>query len=100
MRTWASSSGWARASTASLAGDLVFTYQPHCEWVVADADAVVVLPALPTRAAASSCANLNTAFNGVLDTHPALGDVVVASGLGVVGLLVTRLLRRAGVATS
>ncbi len=41
-------------------------------------------------------ANLNTALNGVLDARPVLGDVVVVSGLGVIGLLVTQLLRRCG----
>jgi 2-desacetyl-2-hydroxyethyl bacteriochlorophyllide A dehydrogenase len=77
-------------------GDLVFSFQPHCEWVVADAAGVVVLPELPDLRRAVFLANLNTAYNGVLDTRPALGDVVVVSGLGVVGLLVTRLLARAG----
>jgi len=41
-------------------------------------------------------ANLNTALNGILDAHPSLGDVVVVSGLGVIGLLATQLARRAG----
>jgi threonine dehydrogenase-like Zn-dependent dehydrogenase len=80
------------------AGDVVFTYQPHCEWVVADADTAVVLPELPDRRRGVFLANLNTAFNGVLDARPALGDVIVVSGLGVVGLLVTHLLARTGAA--
>jgi 2-desacetyl-2-hydroxyethyl bacteriochlorophyllide A dehydrogenase len=78
-------------------GDRVFTYLPHCEWVVADADAAVVLPELPDLRRGVFLANLNTAYNGVLDTRPSLGDVVVVSGLGVVGLLVTELLARCGV---
>lgn len=36
------------------------------------------------------------ALNGVLDTHPRLGETVVVFGLGVVGLLVGQLLRLAG----
>ncbi len=60
--------------------------------MVADAEAVVVLPELPDLRRGVFLANLNTAYNGVLDTRPALGDVVVVSGLGIVGLLVTHLL--------
>jgi 2-desacetyl-2-hydroxyethyl bacteriochlorophyllide A dehydrogenase len=77
-------------------GDLVFSYQPHCAWVVAAASEAVRLPHLPDIRRGVFVANLNTALNGVLDAHPAVGDVVVVSGLGVVGLLVTRLLRRSG----
>jgi 2-desacetyl-2-hydroxyethyl bacteriochlorophyllide A dehydrogenase len=77
-------------------GDLVFSYTPHCAWVVADATDVVTLPELPDVRRAVFLANLNTALNGVLDARPSIGDVVVVSGLGVIGLIVTRLLRRAG----
>lgn len=77
-------------------GDIVFTYQPHCDWVVADADAAIALPELADPRRGVFLANLNTAFNGILDTRPALGDVVCVSGLGVVGLLVTHLLARTG----
>ena len=44
-------------------------------------------------------ANLNTAYNGVLDARPALGSDVVVSGLGVIGQIVVRLLKRAGART-
>lgn len=79
-------------------GDLVFSYSPHCEWVLAEAAAAVALPELPDPRRGVFLANLNTALNGVLDAAPALGDVVVVSGLGVIGLLVTRLLSRTGAA--
>ena len=78
-------------------GTTVFSYKPHCSWVTAPADQVVVLPELADVRRGVFLANLNTALNGVLDARPSLGDVVVVSGLGVIGLLATRLLRRAGV---
>jgi 2-desacetyl-2-hydroxyethyl bacteriochlorophyllide A dehydrogenase len=77
-------------------GDLVFSYTPHCDWVVAAADAVLPLPSIPDPRRGVFFANLNTALNGVLDARPCLGETVVVSGLGVIGLIVTRLLRRAG----
>jgi 2-desacetyl-2-hydroxyethyl bacteriochlorophyllide A dehydrogenase len=77
-------------------GDTVFSYTPHCAWVVADAIEVVVLPELPDLRRGVFLANLNTALNGVLDARPTIGDVAVVSGLGVIGSIVTRLLRRAG----
>lgn len=77
-------------------GDLVFTYSPHQSVVVAPISGVVRLPdGLEPRHGVLN-ANLNTALNGVLDARPAIGDVVVVSGLGVIGLLVTQLVRRAG----
>jgi 2-desacetyl-2-hydroxyethyl bacteriochlorophyllide A dehydrogenase len=79
------------------AGDLVFTYKPHCRFVVADTADVVPLPPLTDPRRGVFLANLNTALTGVLDARPSLGSVVVVSGLGVIGLLVTQLLRRAGV---
>src|SRR5207245_4750483 len=41
-------------------------------------------------------ANLETATNVVLDAKPRLGEVVAVFGQGVVGLLITQLLRRSG----
>jgi 2-desacetyl-2-hydroxyethyl bacteriochlorophyllide A dehydrogenase len=79
-----------------LLGETVFSYQPHRAWnVVAEHD-LIRLPPLTDVRRGVFLANLTTALNGVLDAHPNLGDVVVVSGLGVVGLLVTRLVRRAG----
>jgi len=77
-------------------GTLVFSYTPHCSWVVAAAEGVVALPELADVRRGVFLANLSTALNGVLDARPSIGDVVVVSGLGVIGLLVTRLMRRAG----
>lgn len=84
------------AVTGVKTGDLVFTYTPHSEIAVVGADEVIVLPALDDLRIGVLTANVNTALNGVLDAHPNLGDAVVVSGLGVIGLLVTQLMRRAG----
>ena len=85
-----------REVNAVAAGDLVFSYRPHCDWVVAEAGAVIALGDLPDLRLGVFVANVNTALNGVLDAHPAFGDVVVVTGLGIIGLVATRLLRRAG----
>lgn len=78
------------------AGDIVFSYTPHQSLVVSQADAAVVLPDGVAPKHGVLNANLNTALNGVLDARPALGDTVVVFGLGVIGLLTTQLVRRAG----
>ena len=77
-------------------GDVVFSYMPHQSVVVARADGTVRLPDQLDPRFGVLNANLNTALNGVLDARPSIGDVVVVSGLGVIGLLVTQLVRRAG----
>lgn len=78
-------------------GDLVFSYTPHRSRSVVAANDVVVLPPLHDLRVGVLVANLNTALNGVLDAHPFLGDTVVVSGLGVIGLIVVQLMRRSGV---
>ena len=77
-------------------GDVVFSYTAHQSVVVANADSTVKVPEGIDPKLAVLNANLNTALNGLLDARPSLGDVVVVSGLGVIGLLVTQLAKRAG----
>jgi 2-desacetyl-2-hydroxyethyl bacteriochlorophyllide A dehydrogenase len=79
-------------------GDLVFTYTPHAEAAVVPAGEAVVLPELRDPKIGVLFANVSTALNGVLDARPTFGDVVVVSGMGVLGLLVVQILRRSGVA--
>lgn len=76
--------------------DMVFAYVPHGHYAVVDADAVVPLNAIDDPEIGVFFANLNTAYNGLLDANIALGADVVVSGLGVIGQLVTRLLARNG----
>jgi 2-desacetyl-2-hydroxyethyl bacteriochlorophyllide A dehydrogenase len=77
-------------------GDLVFAYVPHGQHAVVDANGVVPLGDLDDAEIGVFFANLNTAYNGVLDANIPLGADVVVSGLGVIGQLVTRLLARNG----
>jgi 2-desacetyl-2-hydroxyethyl bacteriochlorophyllide A dehydrogenase len=78
------------------AGDLVFALHPHQSEYVVDASLVRRLPEGVSADQGVFLANLDTALNVVLDAHPHLGDTVAVFGQGVVGLLVTQLLRRAG----
>jgi 2-desacetyl-2-hydroxyethyl bacteriochlorophyllide A dehydrogenase len=82
--------------TSPSVGDIVFSYTAHQSIVVADAAGTVPVPKSlePKHAVVNS--NLNTALGGVLDARPSLGDAVVVSGLGVIGLLLVQLVRRAG----
>lgn len=82
-------------------GDLVFVHHPH--------QSVFLVPARPTVGPAPLrlpegldpfvglfTANLETAINVLLDTPLRLGETALVFGQGVVGLLITQLLRRAG----
>src|SRR6266508_285325 len=82
--------------TDLLPGDRVFCLHPHQDWFAIDADLVVRLPADAPTERGVFCANLETAFNVMLDAPIRLEETVVVFGQGVVGLLVTRLARRAG----
>jgi 2-desacetyl-2-hydroxyethyl bacteriochlorophyllide A dehydrogenase len=81
---------------AALCGELVFSYTSHSSHTVVPAADLVVLPALSHPRVGVLTANVNTALNGMLDARPVLGDTVVVSGLGVIGLILTQLLRRSG----
>jgi len=78
------------------AGDLVFALHPHQDEYVIPASLVRRLPDRTTPEQGVFLANLETAINVVLDAKPRLGEVVAVFGQGVVGLLVTQLLRRSG----
>ncbi len=77
-------------------GDLVFALHPHQDEYVVPASLVHRLPDRTTPEQGVFLANLETAINVVLDAKPRLGEVVAVFGQGVVGLLVTQLLRRTG----
>jgi 2-desacetyl-2-hydroxyethyl bacteriochlorophyllide A dehydrogenase len=77
-------------------GDLVFALHPHQDEYVVPAWLVHPLPGDATPEQGVFLANLDTAINVVLDAKPRLGEVVAVFGQGVVGLLVTQLLRRSG----
>lgn len=77
-------------------GELVFAHHPHQDEYVIASGATVVLPSGLDPERGAFFANTETAVNISLDAHPHLGDVVAVFGQGVVGLLVTQLLRRCG----
>jgi 2-desacetyl-2-hydroxyethyl bacteriochlorophyllide A dehydrogenase len=82
--------------TGLAPGDGVFAHHPHQQEYVVPATAAVRLPAGLRLDHGVFLANCETALNVVLDAHPHLGDEVAVIGQGVVGLLVTQLLKRAG----
>jgi 2-desacetyl-2-hydroxyethyl bacteriochlorophyllide A dehydrogenase len=75
-------------------GDFVYAYVPHQTAYVIPAANAIPLPELKDPAQGVLFSNLNTAFNGVLDTDIRIDDTVVVFGQGVVGLLVTQFLKR------
>jgi 2-desacetyl-2-hydroxyethyl bacteriochlorophyllide A dehydrogenase len=78
-------------------GDAVFVHHPHQSAYVVPASMPVRLPSDLDPSLGVFLANVETAVNVVLDAAPRLGERVAVFGQGVVGLLVTQLLRRAGV---
>lgn len=79
-------------------GDVVFVHHPHQTEYVVPADMAVRLLPGSDPYQATLLANLETAVNAMLDANPRLGDRVIVFGQGVVGLLITQLLSRAGAA--
>lgn len=78
-------------------GTIVFALHPHQDYYVVPAHSVTPLPpGLPPEEGVF-LANLETAVNVVLDATPRLGETVLLSGLGVVGLLILQVLQRSGV---
>ena len=80
-------------------GERVFALHPHQDVFVIAASALRSLPPGPPAERLVLAASLETAINVVWDAEVGLGDRVVVAGLGVVGLLVARLSRRAGAST-
>ncbi|PIP01231.1 zinc-binding dehydrogenase [Pleomorphomonas carboxyditropha] len=79
-----------------LPGDLVFAYEPHGDHAVTRASSVIPLGSLAQPELGVFFANFNTAYNGVLDANLPLGADVVVTGLGVIGQIVVRLLKKGG----
>lgn len=77
-------------------GDLVFAFNPHETCYTVPATVVIKLPPGLDPKRGIFAANVETALNALLDAAPRLGDRVVVIGQGVVGLLITQLVRKAG----
>jgi 2-desacetyl-2-hydroxyethyl bacteriochlorophyllide A dehydrogenase len=90
----------AGAEVRALAvGDAVFVHHPHQSTYVVPADLPIRLPDTLDPSLGVFLANVETAANVVLDAAPRLGERVAVFGQGVVGLLITQLLRRTGVSS-
>jgi 2-desacetyl-2-hydroxyethyl bacteriochlorophyllide A dehydrogenase len=74
--------------------DLVFVHHPHQTEYVVRADAPVRLPPGLSPEIGVFSANLETAVTVTLDAHPRLAEAVLVVGQGVLGLLITMLLRK------
>lgn len=72
---------------------LVFAFQPHTSHFNTTPAAVLPLPDQISPAAAAFLPNMETAVNLVQDAAPLLGERVLVLGQGIVGLLLTALLR-------
>lgn len=76
-------------------GDLVFAFHPHQERFVASGADLVRVAGLDPRLA-TLLPYVETALQITLDAGPLVGETVVVSGLGALGLLVSLLVERAG----
>ncbi|HEY1298425.1 MAG TPA: zinc-binding alcohol dehydrogenase [Chloroflexota bacterium] len=79
-------------------GDRVFVHHPHQTEYVVPETMPIRLPAGLNPELGVFLANVETAINVVLDAAPRLAERVIVFGQGVVGLLITQLLRHTGVA--
>jgi len=77
-------------------GDIVFSSSPHQSQVVLDAADAVKLPKGLKPEQGVFFANLITAYNAILDSEIKLGDKVAVSGLGVLGQLVSQMVKMSG----
>src|SRR5918997_5028511 len=77
-------------------GDPVFVHHPHQDVFVVPAEMPVRLPDDLDPLLGVFAANMETALNVVHDAPLRLGETALVFGQGVIGLLVTRLLRLAG----
>ncbi|HET7480447.1 MAG TPA: zinc-binding alcohol dehydrogenase [Rubrobacteraceae bacterium] len=77
-------------------GDPVFVHHPHQDFFTVPAHTPVRLPEGLDPLLGVYCANLETALNIVHDTPLRLGETALVLGQGVVGLLVTQLLKISG----
>jgi threonine dehydrogenase-like Zn-dependent dehydrogenase len=77
-------------------GERVFLLHPHQDRLIAPEAELRPLPREPPAPRMVLAPNLETAVNVIWDAEVSLGDRVLVTGLGVVGLLITWLAVRAG----
>ena len=76
-----------------LVGKMVFTFSPHATHVVTDVDAIQFVPDGIDPKDAIFMPSVETALSLAHDAHVRLGENVAVYGQGLIGLLVTALLR-------
>lgn len=86
--------GFGRSVSGLNEGDTVFAFHPHQTEYVVGADYVVRLNSDLDPRVGVFLASLETALNAVLDAAPRIGERVGIIGQGVIGLLITQLVRR------
>ncbi len=79
---------------SDLIGRLVFTFSPHSSHVIADRDAVQVVPDGIDAQDAIFMPSVETALSIVHDAHVRVGEKVAVFGQGLIGLLVTAILSK------
>ncbi len=72
----------------------VFAFVPHASHFWAEPDEVQIVPPDVDPQRAAMLPNMETAVNLLMDGQPMIGERVAVVGQGIVGLLVTALLRR------
>jgi len=77
-------------------GDTVFAFNPHETCFTVPSTGLIKIPPEIDPRIGVFAANVETALNSLLDAAPRLGERVVVIGQGIVGLLITQLLRKAG----
>ena len=78
----------------SWLGRTVFAFNPHESHFTASTQELLPLPAGITPEQAVFLPNMETAVNFVMDARPMIGERVLVTGQGIVGLLTTALLSR------
>jgi 2-desacetyl-2-hydroxyethyl bacteriochlorophyllide A dehydrogenase len=84
-----------RSEGAVPEGTVVFAFHPHQDRFVADADAVIPIGDLEPRVA-TLLPLVETGLQVALDADARIGDLVVVTGLGPIGILSGAVLVRAG----
>lgn len=77
-------------------GDIVYSASPHQTQVVKDASEFTKIPSDIDPKYVIVFFNLNTTYNAILDAKIKLGDVVVISGLGLLGQLCAQMAKMSG----
>jgi 2-desacetyl-2-hydroxyethyl bacteriochlorophyllide A dehydrogenase len=77
-------------------GDIIFAHHPHQTRYIISQDLVIKIPSDIPPLQGIFIANLETALNCLLDCDIKLGESVVVFGQGIIGLLITQLVRKTG----